>query len=73
MNISKKDLAKEIRCLRVHLTPTTSAHFIEVLKEAEKTVGAPIEITGFVRYKLGDGIEKPIEDFAEEVKKAGGG
>ena len=32
------------------------------VKEAEKTVGAPIAITGFVRYALGEGIEKPAED-----------
>ena len=32
------------------------------MKEAEKTVGAPIAIKGFVRYQLGDGIEKPAEE-----------
>jgi len=30
-------------------------------------VGAPVKITGFVRYELGDGIEKKVEDFAAEV------
>jgi elongation factor Ts len=34
----------------------------QAVKEAEKNVGAPIAITGFVRYALGDGIEKPAED-----------
>ena len=29
------------------------------MKEAEGTVGAPIAIAGFVRYALGEGIEKP--------------
>jgi elongation factor Ts len=42
----------------------------EALKAAEKTVGAPIKITGFVRYALGEGIEKKEEDFAAEVAKA---
>jgi elongation factor Ts len=32
------------------------------VKEAEKTVGAPIVLKGFVRYQLGDGIEKPVEE-----------
>ena len=32
------------------------------VKEAEKTVGAPIALKGFVRYQLGDGIEKPVEE-----------
>jgi elongation factor Ts len=34
----------------------------QAVKEAEKTVGAPIAIKGFVRYALGEGIEKPSED-----------
>ena len=31
----------------------------QAIKEAEKAVGAPIAITGFVRYALGEGVEKP--------------
>ena len=31
----------------------------QALKEAEGKVGAPIKIGGFVRYALGEGIEKP--------------
>ncbi len=42
----------------------------EVVKVAEKDVGAPIKIAGFIRYQLGDGIEKKEEDFAAEVAKA---
>ena len=34
----------------------------QAVKEAEKTVGAPIAVTGFVRYALGEGIEKPAEE-----------
>ena len=34
----------------------------QAVKEAEKTVGAPIAITGFVRYALGEGVEKPAEE-----------
>ena len=34
----------------------------QAIKEAEKTVGAPISVAGFVRYALGEGIEKPAED-----------
>jgi len=44
----------------------------QVLKEAEKSAGAPVKIAAFVRYALGDGIDKKSEDFADEVKKAGG-
>ena len=34
----------------------------QAIKEAEKTVGAPIAVSGFVRYALGEGIEKPVEE-----------
>lgn len=34
----------------------------QAVKEAEKTVGAPIAIKGFLRYALGEGIEKPAEE-----------
>ena len=36
-------------------------------KLAEKEVGAPIKIAKFVRFALGEGIEKKEEDFAAEV------
>lgn len=39
----------------------------QALKEAEGSVGAPIEMTGFIRLALGEGIEKEEEDFAAEV------
>jgi elongation factor Ts len=31
----------------------------QALKEAEGKVGAPIKVTGFLRYSVGEGIEKP--------------
>ena len=34
----------------------------QAIKEAEKTVGAPIAITGFVRYALGEGVDKTAEE-----------
>jgi elongation factor Ts len=37
------------------------------VKAAEKTVGAPIVLKGFLRYQLGEGVEKPTDDFAGEV------
>jgi elongation factor Ts len=40
------------------------------LKEAEKEIGAPAKITGFVRFALGEGIEKEKSDFASEVAAA---
>ncbi|MGB8818509.1 MAG: translation elongation factor Ts [Rhizobiaceae bacterium] len=43
------------------------------LKDAEKTIGAPAKITGFVRFALGEGIEKEESDFAAEVAAAAKG
>lgn len=37
------------------------------IKEVAKAAGANLEITGFVRYETGEGIEKKNEDFAAEV------
>jgi elongation factor Ts len=39
-----------------------------ILDEASKDLGAPISIKGYVRYGLGDGIEKKQNDFAAEVQ-----
>jgi elongation factor Ts len=44
----------------------------QALKEAEGKVGGPVKITGFVRYALGEGIEKQESDFAAEVAAAAG-
>ena len=44
----------------------------QALKEAEGKVGGPIKIAGFVRYALGEGIEKRESDFAAEVAAAAG-
>ena len=44
----------------------------QALKEAEGKVGGAIKITGFVRYGLGEGIEKQETDFAAEVAAAAG-
>ncbi|AMN42338.1 translation elongation factor Ts [Rhodoplanes sp. Z2-YC6860] len=44
----------------------------QALKEAEGKVGGPIKITGFVRFKLGEGVEKQESDFAAEVAAASG-
>ncbi len=42
----------------------------QALKNAEGDVGAPIALKGFVRFALGEGIEKEETDFAAEVAAA---
>jgi len=44
----------------------------KAVEKAGKDAGAPIEITGFVRFQLGEGIEKKADDFAAEVAKMAG-
>jgi elongation factor Ts len=39
----------------------------KVVAEAAKSVGAPVKVAGFVRFALGEGIEKAQTDFAAEV------
>jgi len=44
----------------------------QALKEAEGKVGGAIKITGFVRFALGEGIDKPAGDFGGEVAALAG-
>jgi len=44
----------------------------EVVSAAAKEAGTAIQLTGFVRFQLGEGIEKKQEDFAAEVAAAAG-
>jgi elongation factor Ts len=44
----------------------------EVVAAAGKDVGATITLKGFVRFQLGEGIEKEESDFAAEVAAAAG-
>ncbi|MCP5372876.1 MAG: elongation factor Ts [Hyphomicrobiales bacterium] len=42
------------------------------LEQAGKDAGAPVAVTGFVRFKLGEGLDKKEDDFAAEVAAAAG-
>lgn len=42
----------------------------KALAEAEKEIGAPAKIVSFVRFALGEGIEREETDFAAEVAAA---
>jgi elongation factor Ts len=44
----------------------------QAIKEAEAKVGAPIKVTGFVRFALGEGIERASGDFGGEVAALAG-
>ncbi|MDX8434298.1 translation elongation factor Ts [Mesorhizobium abyssinicae] len=42
----------------------------KALKDAEKEIGAPAKISAYLRFALGEGIEKETTDFAAEVAAA---
>jgi elongation factor Ts len=45
----------------------------KVLEKASKDLGKPVSVEGFVRFQVGEGIEKAESDFADEVKQMAGG
>ena len=44
----------------------------QAMKESEAKAAAPIRIAGFVRYALGEGIDRPSGDFGGEVAALAG-
>ena len=67
-----KTYYKEVCLLDQAFIHDTGKSVAQAVKEAEGKVGAPIKLAGFVRYALGEGIEKQTSDFAAEVAAASG-
>ncbi|MEW6124505.1 MAG: translation elongation factor Ts [Pseudomonadota bacterium] len=67
-----KTFFKEVTLLEQPFVHDGSKSVSQVLKENEGSVGAPIKIKAFVRFVLGEGIEKEETDFAAEVAAAAG-
>jgi elongation factor Ts len=44
----------------------------KAVENAAKDIGAPVKVAGFVRYGLGEGIQKEESDFAAEVAAVAG-
>jgi elongation factor Ts len=44
----------------------------KVLENASKEFGAKVQIKSFVRFQVGEGVDKPTTDFAAEVKATAG-
>jgi elongation factor Ts len=49
-----------------------SLSIAKLLEKSGKDFGAPVEIEGFVLFKVGEGIEKAEADFADEVAQMAG-
>jgi elongation factor Ts len=67
-----KTFYKEVTLLEQVYVHDDKKSVAQALKEAEGKVGAPIKITGYVRFALGEGVEKQDSDFAAEVAAAVG-
>jgi len=69
-----KTYFKEVTLLdQVSVHPSHDGKTIaQALKDAEGAVGGPVKVAGFIRYALGEGIEKQESDFAAEVAAQAG-
>ena len=67
-----KTYYKEVCLLEQAFIHDSGKSVAQALKEAEGKIGAPVKVAGFVRYALGEGIEKQESDFAAEVAAASG-
>ena len=65
----KKEL-KEFCLVEQPYVKDTDMTVKQYIDSVAKVVGAPIEITRYVRFETGEGMEKKDENFAEEVAKA---
>ena len=72
VELGLKSYFKEVCLLDQPYVHDDKKNVAQALKEAEGKVGGPIKVTGFLRYKLGEGIEKQDNDFAAEVAAAAG-
>ncbi len=67
---SLKSLAKE-KCLLDQVYALDNSKTVaQAVKDSEGKVGGAVTLKGFVRYALGEGIEKKEDDFAGEVARA---
>jgi elongation factor Ts len=65
-----KTFYKEVTLLDQAFVHDPSKSVAQALKESEGQAGAPIRVSGFLRYALGEGVEKQEQDFAAEVAAA---
>lgn len=62
-----KKFMKEVVLLEQTFVIDGETEVSKVIENAAKDAGAPITMTGFARFNLGEGIEKEESDFAAEV------
>jgi elongation factor Ts len=67
-----KTYYKEVCLLDQPFIHDDKKNVAQAVKEAEGKVGGPIKVTGFVRFALGEGIDRPEGDFGGEVAALAG-
>jgi elongation factor Ts len=73
MESGLKSFAKEQSLLDQTFVIDAARSVAEAVRQAASEAGAPIAVTGFVRFRLGEGVEKEEEDFAAEVARTAAG
>ena len=67
-----KTFYKEVCLLEQPYIHDPDKSVAKALKDAEGKVGGAISVTSFVRYELGEGIDRPDTDFGSEVAAMAG-
>lgn len=68
-----KKFIKEVVLMEQIFVMDGESTISDVIKKASTEAGKPITLSAFVRFKLGEGIEKEEKDFATEVAEQLGG
>ena len=67
-----KKYYKEVCLLEQEFVKDPSKTISQLVSDATIKIGEKISVRRFVRYQMGEGLEKRKDDFAEEVKKQAG-
>ena len=67
-----KKFYKEVCLLNQEFVKDPSKTISQLVSDATIKIGEKISVRRFVRYQMGEGLEKRKDDFAEEVKKQAG-
>jgi elongation factor Ts len=67
-----RNFYKETVLLEQTFVIDNETQIAKVIEKIAKEIGAPITVEGFVRFQVGEGIEKADADFADEVAQMSG-
>jgi elongation factor Ts len=73
MESGLKSFAKENCLLDQAFVIDPSQSVTQAIQQAASAAGAPVAVIGFVRFRLGEGVEREEEDFAAEVARTAAG